>query len=133
LLKREELEEKYKKSNIRADTMEKLSRTLQTERNNLKEQLKQFVTEKPASANEGDEEVKKQNEETAEKAAVVVGGEELQVENKEVTVDAKEEQPKLINAEELVQEVVQKQAELVSESSNTSTVTAHIDETALSN
>jgi chromosome segregation ATPase len=40
---REEIEEKLKKSTIRADTMEKLSRTLQTERNSLQEQVRQLT------------------------------------------------------------------------------------------
>jgi len=109
--------------------MEKLSRTLQTERNNLKEQLKQFVTEKPTPAIEVEEEVKKQSEETTDKTEVVKGEEVA----KEINNIVKDEQPKPLNAEELVQEVVQKQAELVTESSITNTVTAHIDETALSN
>ena len=103
--------------------MEKLSRTLQTERNNLKEQLKQFIIEDTTVA-------KKQIEETTEKAVA----KEVEEEPKEAKTSLNDEQTKSLNAEELVQEVVQKQAELVSDPSITNTVvTAHIDETALSN
>ncbi len=41
-MKKDELDEKYKKMQVKADMMEKLSRTLQTERNDLKEKLKVY-------------------------------------------------------------------------------------------
>lgn len=50
--------------------MEKLSRTLQSERNTLKEQLKQFVTEKSVSIEEVAPEVTKEQTEETTNASV---------------------------------------------------------------
>lgn len=76
---KEDLEEKLKKSNLRAEAMEKLSRTLQTERNTLKEELKQYKdpTSEPKIDNEPAQPVQEENVKQEQNNAKEEVGEEV--------------------------------------------------------
>ena len=136
--KREELEEKCKKSNVRADTMEKLSRTLQAERNTLKEQLKQFTAPN---------EVESKQNETVTTSTDIKQTEAANQSGVEVTSSSNSEVKEVANNENqsedsksnesapasTVDEASNKIEEPIMNSGSPSKKTTHIDETAISN
>ena len=144
---REELDEKLKKSNIRADTMEKLSRTLQTERNTLKEQLKQFAPATTAVTTEksnADEEVPKSEEVVVEAANITEPTEPTQpTQEVEIVTQSSEETVPVVAIETPAPTTETIQTELTTPSplplpvepvvSSPSKNTTHLDETAISN
>ena len=63
ILQKEAIEKETKKHQLRAETLEQLSRTLQTERSNLIQELKQYESKPTAKAVVVDEEPTKNIEE----------------------------------------------------------------------
>lgn len=89
---KDEMDEKVKKAQTKADIMESLSRTLQTERNELKEKLKKYEAEnhkdvEVASLNP----VNQQEEENKEQSQTEVKVAENEVTTENVVVEEKKE------------------------------------------